>query len=213
MPVAWRPPGPFRRGHLIQGVVPASFRTVFALVGVVLSYATVAAGAPSAGPSAFDDICIAGGPACEGPVTADGEETIYATPAQIDCPAPTGARHPSGGSPVGQADRAADDGQQPAMGACNLPVLDFRYRVSRVPESERPSGAFQPQRARRTTRTASCTGLPPERGTQFSTGLAQPAAIYAALEVIPPAGEATRPGACLERATRVLEPLDRPPRA
>jgi hypothetical protein len=197
---------------LIQGVVPASFPTVFALVGVVLSYATVAAGAPSTGPSAFDDICIAGGPACEGAVTANGEQPIYATPAQIDCPAPSGSLHPSG-SPTAQADRAVDDGQQPVMGACNLPVLDFRYRVSRVPESERPSGAFQPQRARRTTRTASYTGLPSERGTQISTGLAQPAAIYAALELIPPPAEATRPGACLERATRVLEPLDRPPRA
>jgi len=99
------------------------------------------------------------------------------------------------------------------MGACNLPVLDFHYRVSRLPESERPSGAFQPQRARRNTRTASCTGLPPERGTQLSTGIAQPAAIYARLELIPPAGEATQPAACVDRASRVLEPLDRPPRA
>jgi len=185
---------------------------VFVLVGVVLSFATVAAGAPSAGPSAFDDICIAGGPACEIPVALDGDDAVYATPAQVDCPAPDGAHHPLDGALVAQADRPADDGQ-PATGACNLPVLDFHYRVSRLPESERPSGAFQPQRARRTTRTASCTGLPPERGTQLPTGLAQPAAIYARLELIPPPSEATRPAACVERATRILEPLDRPPRA
>jgi len=99
------------------------------------------------------------------------------------------------------------------MGACNLPVLDFRYRVSRLPESERPSGAFQPQRARRTTRTAACTGLPPERGTQLSTAVVHPGAIYAALQLLPPPGQATCPGAAVDRATRVLEPLDRPPRA
>jgi len=196
---------------LIQGDVPASFRTVFALVGVVLSYATVAAGAPGIGPSAFDDICIAGGPACEVPAGSYGGDTVYATPAEVDCPS-AGSHHLNDGPPLAQADRAANDGQ-PVTGACNLPVLDFRYRVSRLPESERPSGAFQPQRARRTTRTASCTGLPPERGTQLSSGTAQPAAIYARLELIPPPSGANRPGACVEHATRVLEPLDRPPRA
>lgn len=183
---------------------------MLALVGVVLSYA-VAAGAPSAGPAAFDDICIAGSPACESPVARLGDELVYATPAQIDCPAPAGAHHLMDGAPA--ADDQAAEGGQPVMGACNLPVLDFRYRVSRLPESERPSGAFQPQRARRTTRTASCTGLPAERGTQLSTALGQPAAIYATLELIPPPSEVTRPGASVERATRVLEPLDRPPRA
>jgi len=195
---------------LIQGCVPASFRSVLALVGVVLSYATVAAGVPSAGPTAFDDICITGGPACEAPAASERDEAIYATPVEIDCPAPRGA-HVSN-RPALDAPAAADDGQL-AVGACSLPVLDFRYRVSRLPESERPSGALQPQRARRTTRSASCTGLPPERGTQLSTGIIHPAAMYAALQLIPPPSEATRPGATTERATRTLEPLDRPPRA
>lgn len=185
---------------------------MFALVGVVLSYAAVAAGAPGAGPSAFDDICIAGGPACELPAALDGDDAVYATPLQVDCPAPAGGHRSVDGATTAQADHLADEGQ-PAMGACNLPVLDFRYRVSRLPESERPSGAFQPQRARRTGRTAACTGLPPERGTQVSMGIAQPAAIYARLELIPPAGEATQPAGCVDRASRVLEPLDRPPRA
>lgn len=176
---------------------------MLALVGVVLSYATVAAGAPSGGLPAFDDICIAGGPACELPPALDGE-AVYATPAQIDCPAPTELHH--------AVEVAANDGTA-AMGACSLPVLDFRYRVSRLPESERPSGAFQPQRARRPTRGASCTGLPPERGTQISTGFIPPVAMYATLQLLPPPSVGHRPGATVERATRVLEPLDRPPRA
>jgi hypothetical protein len=182
---------------------------VLALVGVVLSYATVAAGVPSAGPAAFDDICITGGPACEAPAAGDGDEIVYATPAEIDCPAPRGA-HLANRPTIDPA--GGDDGQL-AMGACSLPVLDFRYRVSRLPESERPSGALQPQRGRRTTRSASCTGLPPERGTQPSTGTIQPAAMYAALQLIPPPSAATRPAASSERASRTLEPLDRPPRA
>ena len=194
---------------MLQGYVPASFRSVLVLVGVVLSYATVAAGAPSAGPPAFDDICITGGPACEAPAGLERAEAVYATPAEVDCPAPAGLR---GSNHQGvDAPPAADDGQV-AVGACSLPVLDFRYRVSRLPESERPSGAFQPQRGRRTTRTASCTGLPPERGTQLSTGSFQPAAMYAALELIPPPSGDTRPVGTAERSSRVVEPLDRPPR-
>lgn len=188
---------------------------MLALVGVVLSYATVAAGAPSAGWAAFDDICIAGGPACDAPVAADVGDSVYATPAEIDCPAPAGAHRLTDGTIDGTSaaqGQAVDDGQ-PASGACSLPVLDFRYRVSRLPESERPSGAFQPQRARRNQRTAACTGLPPERGTQLSNGLAQPAAIYAALQLIPPPSEGTDPRASAGRVTRVLEPLDKPPRA
>jgi len=198
---------------LIHGGVPASFRTVLALVGVVLSYAAVAAGAPSAGPIAFDDICIAGAPACEEAVALEEAGAVYATPAQVDCPAPPGLHHLMEGGPATVDQQAQADDGQPVMGTCTLPVLDFRYRVSRLPESERPSGAFQPQRARRTTRTAACTGLPPEHGTQLSTALAQPVAIYATLQWLPPPSEATRPGAAVERATRVLEPLDRPPRA
>ena len=179
------------------------------LVGVVLSYATVAVGAPSAGPAVFDDICITGGPACEVPTGPERPENVYATPAQVDCPAPAGLRVPN--HLVAEGPPADDDGQI-AVGACSLPVLDFRYRVSRLPESERPNGAFQPQRGRRTTRTASCTGLPPERGTQLSTGSFQPAAMYAALELIPPSSGSTRPVGTAERSSRVVEPLDRPPR-
>lgn len=196
---------------MIQGGVPASFRTVLALVGVVLSYATVVAGPPSAAWVAFDDICIAGGPACELPVSPDRGDAVYATPAEVDCPAPAGAHRLIDGAAIAQG-QPTDDGQA-ATGACSLPVLDFRYRVSRLPESERPSGAFQPQRARRSSRTAACTGLPPEHGTQLSSGMSQPAAIYAALQLLPPPSEGIGAGASAVRTSRVLEPLDKPPRA
>ncbi len=171
---------------------------MLALVGVVLSYAMAAAGAPSAGPAAFDDICIAGAPACELPALPERDDVVYATPVEVDCPAPAGTT-------------AVEDGQ-PAVGTCTIPVLDFHYRVSRLPESERPAGAFQPQRARRTTRGASCTGLPPERGTQLSIGVLQPAAIYATWELIPPASQASGLGSTVDGPSRALEPLDRPPR-
>ena len=181
---------------------------MFALVGVVLSYATVVAGAPSAGLPAFEDICVAGSAACDAPIAADDSDAVYATPAEINCPAP---ERPHVSNHLVEAAPAAD--AQGLFGACSPPVLDFRYRVSRLPESERPAGAFQPQRARRSNRAASCTGLPPEHGTQLSTGFIQPAAVYARLGMIPPAGESTRPGATARRPSRVLEPLDRPPRA
>jgi hypothetical protein len=205
---------------LILAYLPASFPFVFALVGVVLSYATVAASGPGA--AAIDDVCAgaAGGPACEAPAT-DLEET-YATPLEIDCPAgqlpqPAGDRLQARQdfAPTGfiQPTFVQPTFVDPSFVGCSPPVLDFHYRVSRVPESERPNGALRPQRARRNgPAVAACTGLPLERETQLSGGAAQPAAMYATLTLLPPASATARFGATEDRSSRMLEPLDRPPR-
>jgi len=96
---------------------------------------------------------------------------------------------------------------------CSLPVLDFYYRISRSPESERPTGALRPQRARRTTHAeAACTGLPPEHGTPLSTSTLQPVAVYALLALTPPTARAQAIVPWAQTSFRVLEPLDRPPR-
>jgi hypothetical protein len=198
---------------LILGYVPASFPFVFALLGVVLSYATSMVGAPGAAVAANEPVCpVTGGSACEAPApTADDLALDYATPAEVDCPAPQGrtARlaeaHPAFAAAAFAPGGFAD---------CSPPVLDFHYRVSRVPESERPNGALRPQRARRNgPAVAACTGLPLERGTPLSTGSVQPAAMYALLTMLPPTGASIGFGATEDRPSRALEPLDRPPRA
>ena len=182
---------------------------MLALVGVVLSYATFVAGASAGGAVAPDDVVLSsasGGPACETPsATATADD--YATPAEVDCPAGT----------MGEAQSRLVVEQTrvpPAFWDCSPPVLDFHYRVSRAPESERPNGALRPQRARRSSPgVAAFTGLPLERGSPLSLGAVQPAAMYALFGLIAPGGTASRIGGTESRSTRALEPLDRPPRA
>lgn len=198
---------------MILGYVPASFPFVFALVGVVLSYATAMVGAPGAVVVANEPVCpVTGGPACEAPApNADDLALDYATPAEVDCPAPAGRAaklteaHPA---------FAAVAFAPPGFADCSPPALDFHYRVSRAPESERPNGALRPQRARRSgPAVTACTGLPLEHGTPLSIGSVQPAAMYALLTLLPPTAASVRFGATESRPSRALEPLDRPPRA
>lgn len=181
---------------------------MFALVGVVFSYATFAAGASAGGVTAPDDIALcwaAGGPSCETPAV-DQAGGDYATPAQVDCPAVGAARDAQSRIEAGPTF------VKPAFWDCSPPVLDFHYRVSRAPESERPNGALRPQRARRGSPVAACTGLPAERGSPLSLGTVQPAAMYALLSLIPPSSTAAHLFGGENRLTRALEPLDRPPR-
>jgi hypothetical protein len=189
---------------LIRGDLPASLPFVPALVGVLVSYAALVGAAPAVGPAAFVDVCGLGGPACEAAAPlADEGPAEYATPAEINCPASEPTRglvsHP--------------EPPAPAAGDCSPPSLDFHYRVSRVPESERPSGALRPQRARRNSRpVAACTGLPLEHGSPLSIGSLQPIAMYAVLGLIPPSADSAGWETFTLGAARALEPLDRPPR-
>ena len=184
-----------------------------ALVGLLVSYAALIGTAPVVTDRAVaDDVCgPAGSPACEPAIIDLGEAPLgespveYATPAEVDCPAPATAR--------GYGVASAFDRPSTFEG-CSPPVLDCHYRISRSPESERPTGALRPQRARRTTHAdAVCTGLPPEHGTPLSARTLQPVAVYALLPLAPPTVRAHVIGPEGRASFRVLEPLDRPPRA
>jgi hypothetical protein len=189
---------------------------VSAIVGVVLSYAALVAGAPGAGASVpLDDVCAIVGDACELARTP-GEPTIYATPAEVDCSAlVTSAMVASGMVASGMVAMAAEAGGRndfQFLSSCAVPPLDFRYRVSRFPDSERSSGALGPQRGRRTARSAAtATGLPPNHGGLIFATL-HPMALYASTAATPRFW--TRIGTLYEgwAPTRTVEPLDRPHR-
>jgi len=190
---------------LITGDLPATFRIVSAPLAVVVACATLLAGRSAMGATTSDDICLPGGPACEAPAATD-EFAEYATPAEVNCP-----------SVDLRADRADTTHTFDVRGVswdCSPPTLVFHYRMSRLPESERSSGALRPQRGHRNTRPiASCTGLPPERGIPLSASTTQPIAMYAGFALIPPPERLAVFESIVLGPTRVLEPLDRPPRA
>jgi hypothetical protein len=194
------------------------------LVGIVLSYATLVAGMPGVG-AALDaadadrtnvSLCALGEMACEAPSATD-ELDVYATPAEVDCRAlqlQGLERTGPGAVSSGVASAEAPSDRDPATSACNPLVLDFRYRVSRVAESEKPNGALRPQRARRAGRLEStCTGLPLEQGSPVSPLSMQPIAMYALAGLAPPVPRLTAFEAIAPMPTRGLEPLERPPRA
>jgi hypothetical protein len=190
-----------------MGDLPATFRLVSAPLAVVVACATLFAGRSAVAATSADDICLPGGPACEAPVSPD-EPAEYATPAVVNCPSvdlrDTG---------VASADAPAFDVRAVSWD-CSPPNLLFHYRVSRVPETERPSGALRPERGRIKSRPiASCTGLPPEHGAPLSVAATQPMAMYATFALIPPPMRAAGFESMVQGPTRVLEPLDRPPRA
>lgn len=195
------------------------------LVGIVLSYATLVAGMPGVG-AALDaadadrtnvSLCALGEMACRPPTAADDDADVYASPAEVDCRALQlqGLERPAPGtvsSGIPSAENPSD--RDPAASACDPLVLDFRYRVSRAPESEKPNGALRPQRARRAGRLEStCTGLPVEQGSPVSGPSMQPIAMYALAGLAPPAPRLTVFAAIAPLPTRALEPLERPPRA
>jgi hypothetical protein len=80
---------------------------------------------------------------------ADGHPE-YATPAEIDCPAPLAANGPI------------------ASGECDGAPLDLWYRVSRLPESERPAGSLMPTSRRSRAAHGSASGGGPADPGQLS---------------------------------------------
>jgi hypothetical protein len=137
------------------------------------------------------------------PAVADAL-SAYATPVEVDCRAATGT-----------ATTLVRDDLQLLSGGCTAPASDFRYRVSRFPDSERSSGGLGPERARRNVRSGeTCTGLPPNRGSLVSVS-APPIAIYAyTLIPVPPRAPSRILGdGDLRAPTRIIDPPDRPPRS
>lgn len=180
-----------------------------ALLGVALSYAALlTTTGVTAGGGAEGELCLLGldGDACglaaaRTPADIDGaREAVYATPAEVDCRA------------MAQGPGAHRDERPLLSGDCEGTILDLRYRVSRSPDSERPSGSLRSDRSRRTVHAApAATGIP--RDTRVPpTGTAHPMALYASHDPVPP-----QPGTLAiewrgATATRTLDPPDRPPR-
>lgn len=178
-----------------------------ALVGCVLSYALLVSGVSGADAGAQGDICVPEKGTCAlpgvvGVVATGGAAAIdlgvvdYATPVEVNCP-------------------TAVRGETSALfGGCDLPSFDFRYRVSRFPDSERPVGGVGPQRERRSAQHATVvqTGSPRDGGGVVSAGFA-PLALYALARLPPPRQQRIQLENEGDAPTRVLEPLDRPPRA
>ena len=176
-----------------------------ALVGVALSYAVLVGGVAAAGAPEDGDLCALRlqADAClmalAQPESTD-EERTYATPAEVACRALVDAR-------------AARQAERPLLsGDCESVPLDLRYRVSRFPDSERPSGALRSERTRRAVRSPSAaTGLPRNTGGPLVTAT-QPMALYASQDLVPPAAGQMIGLATTPLDTRSLDPPDRPPR-
>lgn len=120
----------------------------------------------------------------------------YATPAEVDCPAPA---------------LAADSGAPAAVGECDAPP-DLWYRASRLADGPfRKDGGLLPAKHRRDTRTASSFD-PPREPAHLTAPELQPLALFALPSLSPedrPAKTATSEEKLPRRA---LAPPDRPPR-
>jgi hypothetical protein len=168
------------------------------MLGILLS---LVVSAPSAMPSA-GVTCPDEPETCDGALVAiaalareetdDDGPSDYATPAEIDCPAP-------GDGPI-------------ASPECDDMPLDLWYRVSRSPESEQPNGALAPApRRTRPTRASSCGGGPADPG-HLAAPDVQPIALFALPALLPEGARGHLPGGPQMLPSRALAPPDRPPR-
>jgi hypothetical protein len=185
---------------------------VAAIVGIVLSYAALVSGNPGTG-SSQAALCSLGGDACEAVAEsgATGDVEIYATPVEVNCPAIIW----SVGAPAvvgsGHSDASLLSGGWLSAG-CSVPKFDFRYRVSRFADSERSSGGLAPQRGRRAARTGAVwTGLPRDRASIVRAQV-PPAALYAQPGLMAPRETRVERRPDYSLSTRIIDPLDRPPR-
>jgi hypothetical protein len=168
------------------------------MLGLVLSLVVSAASAmPSAGVTCPDEpetcdgasVALAVSPS---DATDDGSgPRDYATPVEIDCPAP-------GNGPI-------------ATSECDGAPLDLWYRVSRSPDSETPNGSLAPARRARANHGSSC-GSRPADPAQLTAPDVQPLALFAHHEAVATASRSPFRQDGLTLPSRTLTPPDRPPR-
>jgi hypothetical protein len=157
--------------------------------------ATALPAVPSASVTCADEpaSCDSAAPMAANDDQGADEPREYATPAEVDCPAPP---------------------QPPAVlasGECEEAPLNFWYRVSRFPESELPTGRLAPATARRAHGSAAVRGSLPDAG-QISKLNLQPIALHAIPALFPTAARRRVDGQTRFLPTRALAPPDRPPR-
>jgi hypothetical protein len=127
---------------------------------------------------------------------ADDGPRDYATPAEIDCPAP----------PEAPAQPSV------ATGECSEPPLNLWYRVSRFPDSELPTGSLVPApRRARSNRGVSSNGAS-DVG-HWSAPDLQPLALFALPGLVPTGVRNHSDISSRTIPARALAPPDRPPRA
>jgi hypothetical protein len=169
------------------------------MLGLVLSLMVSAASAmPSAGVTCPDEpetcdgaaVALAASPSKD--ADADNGPRDYATPAEIDCPAP-------GDGPI-------------ASSECDGAPVDLWYRVSRSPDSERPTGSLAPARRARASHASSCGGRPADPA-QLTAPDVQPLALFARHDVVATGARSPFLRDTRARPSRTLTPPDRPPRA
>jgi hypothetical protein len=173
------------------------------VAGWFLAYAVAAAGGAGA---AGGEICASAGARCEAEPASASDIGDVATPAEVDCRSVEGAL-----TLAAVADALLE------AGTCNdeEPALAGWYRASRAPDGGRSAGAVAPQRGRRAPARvlAACDRVPEAPPALTLWGALHPFALFAVPALVPPL-EGSLPDAA-ERSTRsrMIEPLDRPPRA
>jgi hypothetical protein len=177
------------------------------MLGLVLSVIVSAAPAPAPSPaSASASVTCPEGPAsCDADAVAaalaapggdEGEAPRrYATPAVIDCRAPT-----------------VPTVLQTLVGECDGTPRDASYRASRYPESEESTGSLVPAGRERRPSAASCNGLP-RNGGELTVSPIQPVALFAVPDVMLAPGDSPLADGASRPACRTADPLERPPRA
>ena len=132
------------------------------------------------------------------PADDDGNDgpRDYATPAEIDCPAPPEAP------------------AQPfvASGECSEPPLNLWYRVSRFPDSELPTGSLVPAPRRAQSNRGVSSGGAPDVA-HWSAPDLQPLALFALPGLVPTGARNHSDVSSRTIPARALAPPDRPPRA
>jgi hypothetical protein len=159
--------------------------------------ATALPAAPSASVTCADGpaSCDSAWPSTPSTTTATDDDgpREYATPVEIDCPAPP---------------------QPPAVaasGECSEPPVNLWFRVSRFPESELPAGRLSPGTARRAHGANVVTGGLPDVGFLQKLNI-QPIALHALPALYPTASRRRDEGRTQILPARALAPPDRPPR-
>lgn len=182
---------------------------MFLSTTALLSVATAALAALPAvasGDGASDAVCVLAAAECDAAGTSPRppEPVIYATPAEVDCRAAV-----STVAVNSRADLQLDSGD------CSPLTSDYRFHISRLPESP-AGGSLAPQRARRGPRPAlersSCNGIPVPPPLPSSTDAPLQGALVSLPNLAPPEATWVSPWTGVLRRGRGAEPPDEPPR-